>query len=346
MYYLKALDVRDRKVLLRMDLDLPQNQEGFDTTRLEAGMPTLLHLLKKGVEKVHIIGHRGRPNGKKVKKLSLKPIQDLILEMVDEKWHDKITFGENLRYDPGEVKNHKTFAKKLAKGYDLYVNDAFATAHREHASMVTLPTLLPTVMGRQFEKEIKVLRKIVYNPDRPLTLMLGGAKMEKMEYVDKLFEHFNVFLIGGKLATIRDNDNEKTKQELEEENRKMIVAELDESGKDLTKDSMEQFERFIKASETVIWNGPVGVYEEDAHAAGTEYLAGTLSRSKVYSYVCGGDTEAAITHFKLEHDKFDHVSTGGGSVMEYLVHGSLPSQKAIEESQMNFEWEQYLEFVT
>lgn len=346
MYYLKALDVRNRKVLLRMDLDLPENQEGFDTTRLEYGLPTLQYLLKKGASQVHIIGHRGRPKGKKVKKLSLDPIHKIILEMVDKKWHEKITFGENLRYDEGEIKNHKTFARKLAKGFDLYVNDAFATAHREHASMVTLPTLLPTVMGRQFEKEVKVLRKIVYNPDRPLTLMLGGAKMEKIEYVDKLFDHFNVFLIGGKLATYIDGDNKKTKKQLEQQNRKMIVAKLDESGKDLTPDSMEQFERFIKASETVVWNGPLGVYEEEEHAAATEYLAGTLSRSKVYSLVCGGDTEAAITHFGLEHDKFDHVSTGGGAVMEYLVNGSLPAQKAIEESQKEFEWEQYLEFVS
>lgn len=344
MHYLKAVDMQDRKVLLRMDLDLPKNQDGFDTTRLDAGMPTLLKILKKGATQVHVIGHLGRPKGKVVKKLSLKPIHKLILERIPDQFHDKVTFGENLRFDEGEEKNHKTFARKLAKGFDLYVNEAFATAHREHASMTQLPYLLPTLMGLQFEQEIKVLRRLVYDPKRPLTLILGGAKEEKYDYVDKLFDHFNVFLIGGKLAMLR-GDNKLTKKQLEEENRKLIVAEMKEDTLDLTTESMEQFERFIKASETVVWNGPLGKYEDEQHAEGTKYIALTISRSKVYSVICGGDTEAAITHFGLEHDKFGHVSTGGGSVMEYLVNGSLPAQHAIEEGQREFEWESLLDFV-
>ena len=337
MYYLKALDLRDKNVLLRLDLDLPENQDGFDQTRLDYGLPTLQAILKKGATKVHIIGHRGRPEGKTVRKLSLKPIQQLILDRVEEKFHDKITFGDNLRFDPGEEKNTKTFAKQLAKGFDIYVNDAFATAHREHASIVQLPYLLPTVMGRQFEKEIKVLRQIVYAPKRPLTLILGGAKTDKLEYLDKLFEHFNVFLVGGKLA--QDN------KQLEETNRKLIVADLTEDGLDMNQESTEQFDRFIKASEMVVWNGPLGKYEDGEHHKATEFIANSLARSKVFSYICGGDTEAALDHLGFEHKQFNHVSTGGGAVMEYLVNGSLPGQRAIEDSQKEFEWEDLLEFV-
>lgn len=340
MILLKALTLKDKNVLLRLDLDLPTNQDGFDTSRLEVGAQTLNLLLKKGVARVHVIGHYGRPEGKPDKKHDLKPIIKLLLELVPEKLHDKVTFGENLRFDPGEEKNSVAFAKKLAKGFDLYVNDAFATAHREHASIVRLPYLLPTVMGRQFEREIKVLRKLYYAPNRPVTLILGGAKEDKMAYLDRLEEQVNVFLLGGKLA-----DGEGKKEELEKKYRKLIVGELTADGLDINKDTQEQFERFIKASETVIWNGPVGKYEDEAGAAGTRYLANTLVRSKIYSVIGGGDTEAALDHLGFKHDQFSHVSLGGGAMMEYLCEGTLPGVKAIEEGQLQFSWEKDLEFV-
>ena len=338
MYFLKALNLKGKHVLLRLDLDLPENKDGFDTTRLETGAQTLNFILKRGAEKVHVIGHRGRPDGKVVKKLSLKPITDLLMDMVPEKMHDRVTFGENLRFDSGEEKNSKAFAKKLAKGFDFYVNDAFATAHRDHASMTALPYLLPTVMGRQFEKEIKILRKVSNTPNRPLTVILGGAKDDKLEYIDRLFEKVNVFLIGGALATDR-------KEELEKKYRKVIVGELISDGLDLNQESLEQFDRFVKASETVVWNGPVGKYEDEAHAAGTLYIANSLSKSKVFSVVGGGDTEAAIDHLGFKRDDFSHVSTGGGAMMELLVTGTVPAYEAIRESQDTFSWEKDLEFV-
>ncbi len=337
MYYLKALTLKDKNVLLRLDLDLPENQDGFDTTRIELGALTLNQILKRGASKVHVIGHRGRPDGKVNKKLTLEPITKLLMAMVPEKYHEKVTFGENLRFDAGEEKNSLAFAKKLAKGYDYYVNDAFATAHREHASIVQLPKILPTVMGRQFEKEMKVLRRIAHAPNRPLTLILGGSKDDKMEYVDRLFDHVNVFLIAGKLADGR--------KELELTNRKMIVADLKENKLDITFDSMEQFDRFIKASETVIWNGPVGKYEDEEGMEGTKYIANSLSKTKVFSVVGGGDTEAALTVLGMTRDDFSHVSTGGGAMMELLINGTLPGYDAIEEGQKLFVWENILEFV-
>ncbi len=336
MYYLKALTLKDKNVLLRLDLDLPENENGFDTTRIEMGAMTLNYVLKRGAAKVHVIGHRGRPEGED-KKLSLQPIIDLLLPMIPEKARDRVTFGENLRFDEGEEKNSLAFAKKLAKGFDFYINDAFATAHREHASIVQLPKILPTVMGRQFEKEVKVLRRVALSPNRPLTLILGGGKEDKLEYVEKLFEHVNVFLIGGKLAADH--------KDLEQTNRKAIVADLTKDGLDMTRDSLDQFDRFIKASETVIWNGPVGKYEDGVHEEGTKFIANSLSKTKVYSVVGGGDTEAALTYFGFNRDQFSHVSTGGGAMMEFLVHGTLPGYEAIEEGQKLFSWENILEFV-
>lgn len=338
MYLLKALSLKEKHVLLRLDLDLPENKDGFDTTRLEAGAQTLNFILKRGAARVRVIGHRGRPDGKVERKLSLKPITDLLTEMVPEKHRSKVEFGDNLRFDPGEEKNSKTFAKQLAKGFDIYVNDAFATAHREHASMVALPYILPTVMGRQFEKEMKVLRKVALTPNRPLTFIFGGAKEDKLEFIDRLFDKVNVFLIAGALAVNR-------KEELEAKYRKVIVADLTADNLDMTQDSLDQFDRFIKASETVIWNGPVGKYEDGVHSAGTEFIANSLARSKVYSVIGGGDTEAAVDYLGFKREQFSHVSTGGGAMMELLADGTLVGYEAIRESQANFSWEHDLEFV-
>jgi phosphoglycerate kinase len=204
--------------------------------------------------------------------------------------------------------------------------------------MVALPYLLPTVMGRQFEKEIKVLRKIAHSPNRPYTVILGGAKDDKLEFIDRMFDKANVFLITGALAAGR-------KEELEGKYRKVIVADLLPDGLDMTMESLEQFDRFIKASETVVWNGPVGKYEDKIHAAGTVFIANSLSRSKVFSVLGGGDTEAAIDLLGFKRDQFSHVSTGGGAMMELLADGTLDAFEAIKESQGNFSWEKDLEFV-
>jgi phosphoglycerate kinase len=339
LHSLKALTLKEKKVLVRLDLDLPSNAEGFDLTRLEAGAQTLNLILKRGAASVHVIGHYGRPEGKVVKKYSLEPITKLLLEMVPEKSRSKVTFGENLRFDPGEESNNKAFAKKLAKGFDLYVNDAFATAHREHASMTLIPEFIPTVLGRTFEKEMKVLQRLRFKPDRPIVLLLGGAKSEKLSYSPRLFDFVNIIIVAGKLA------GELDKAVDEKENRKLIVAELTEDGLDITKDSTEQIERFLKAAGTVIWNGPVGKYEDEIHATATRYLADSIVKSKMNCIVGGGDTEAAIDHLGFDRTKFTHISTGGGAMMEYLAEGTLPALAAAEASQKNFPWEDLLEFV-
>lgn len=339
LHSLKALTLKDKKVLLRLDLDLPTNAEGFDTTRLEAGVQTLNFILKRGAAAVHVIGHYGRPDGKVVRKYSLEPITKLLIEMVPEKARERVTFGENLRFDPGEEKNSKAFAKKLAKGFDIYVNDAFATAHREHASMTQIPTILPTVLGRTFEKEMKVLQRLRFKPERPVVLLLGGAKSEKLSLIEPLFDFVNIFIVAGKLA------NELDKVEAEKANRKLIVADMTEDGLDITHDSMEQIERFLKAAGTVVWNGPVGKYEDEAHAAGTRYIADTILKSKMNCIIGGGDTEAAIDHLGFDRSKYTHISTGGGAMMHYLVFSTLPALDAIEASDSNFAWEELLEFV-
>lgn len=326
---LRDISVRGKKVLVRLDLDLPQTKKGFDTSRLEDGLPTLKFLLESGAQSITILSHIGRPNGKKVRNLSLKPIEALLRKKFSKTENEKITVLENLRYDSLEEKGSIALAKKLAKGYDVYVNDAFAASHRDHTSITFIPRVLPTVIGLHFEKELLALAQVVTNPKRPFVLILGGSKLEtKLPIIEIFKEKADVILVGGKLAI-----------ELEKHpivNRKLIVAILTKDQKDISFDSIMQFKRFIAMAKTVVWNGPMGVFEDKKYEAGTKEIADSLSRLlKVYTVVGGGDTEAALTKFKLEKH-ISHISTAGGAMLEYLSKGTLPGIAAIEESQKSF----------
>ncbi len=170
-------------------------------------------------------------------------------------------------------------------------------------------------------------------------MIIGGGKSDKVEYLDRMFDFVNVFVVGGKLAA------DMSKEEEEKKNRKLIVCEVTDDGLDVTKDAYERAERFIKASGTVIWNGPLGKYEDGVHGTGTQFIAESLSRTKTFSIIGGGDTEAAIDFFGIDESKFSHVSTGGGAMMEFFCEGTLPAYEAIVEGQKSFSWEEYLEFV-
>ncbi len=231
---------------------------------------------------------------------------------------------ENLRFDPREEKGDAKFGKELAKGHDLFVNDAFATSHRAHTSIVIIPKILPTVFGVQFEKEMTVMKKITETPKRPFMFVLGGAKLEtKMPLLEKVSEYVDVILLGGKLAA------EARKQGYK--NRKTIIAELTEDGLDISQPSMEQFERFIVEAKTLVWNGPMGKFEDGKHMDGTKFIAQAVIKCPGYKVIGGGDTEAAVTQLKLNQEKaFSHVSSGGGAMLHYLTYRSLPAIEAVE----------------
>ncbi len=331
--YLINCNPENKNVLLRLDLDLPENNGVFDTTRLEDSFETLRYLWREKAKHVTVIAHRGH-EPKKTKEFSLAPIADLLYEGLLkqtgfkkakreqlEEWLDVL---ENLRFDPREEKNDPKFAAELAKGQDLFVNDAFATSHREHTSIVGVPQLLPTVFGFQFEKEMTVLKKITETPKRPFVFVLGGAKLDtKMPLIEKMAELVDVILLGGKLAVEARSTNFKQ--------RRMIVAELNEDNLDISLKAAEQFERFITDAKTIVWNGPMGKFEDPTQMAGTKYVAEAIARTSAFKVLGGGDTEAAVTMLKINEGKaFSHISAGGGAMLYYLSYRRLPAIDAVE----------------
>jgi len=330
--YLTNYNPENKKVLLRLDLDLPGEHGHFDTTRLEDSFETLKYLWREKAKHVTVIAHRGH-EPKKTKEFSLAPIADLLYDGLLtqagfkkakreqlEEWLDVL---ENLRFDPREEANDSRFAKELAENQDVFVNDAFATSHREHTSIVGLPKVLPTVFGFQFEKEMAVLKKVTETPKRPFVFVLGGAKLEtKMPLIEKMSELVDVILLGGKLAVEARATNFK--------HRRMIVAELTEDNLDITLKAAEQFERFITDAKTIVWNGPMGKFEDPAHMEGTQYVANAIARTTAFKVLGGGDTEAAVTQLKINEGKaFNHISAGGGAMLHFLAYRKLPALDAL-----------------
>lgn len=340
MKTLRLTPVKDKKVLVRLDLDLPEVKGEYDPTRLEHGIPTLTYLYKNEAKHVKVISHLGRPEGKVMRKYSLKPIAKLLHErLLQEKAFKKITrkeletwleVGENLRFDAREEKPNNKFAKELVKGYDLFVFDAFAVSHRDHTSVTRIPEYLPTVTGIQFYKEITVLKKLLKKPKLPFVVILGGGKPEtKIHLIDPISERASVVMVGGKLAAEMTYD--------EHPNRKLIIGELRKDGLDLSDEALEQFERFIVQAETIVWNGPVGKYEDAKARKGTAFIADAIARTRGFKVIGGGDTEAAVSMLKIDQNKaFTHVSTGGGAMLDYLAKGTLPFLEALKTNAMEF----------
>lgn len=323
----KTSSLEGLRVLVRLDLDLPLEDGEFDTTRLDNGISTLKMVLAKGASMVTVIGHRGRPDGKTKKALSLKPIGELLLSKLTANQAEKVVVLENLRFDAEEEACSATYAALLAKDQDVYVYDAFAVAHRAHSSVVEVPKLLPTLYGLQFEVELEGLKHIMpKKAKRPFIVLMGGAKLEtKMPMIEAFRKKADVILVGGKLALEMKNLEKTTT------NRKIIVGELREDTKDLTPEAVDQFSRFIAAAKTILWNGPLGKIEDEDARAGTRAIAKHLAGSRGYVVAAGGDTEAALSLLRIKKG-ISFVSSGGGATLEYVISETLPGIEAIEKS--------------
>lgn len=321
----KDLKVFGKTVLLRTDYDVPlKNRRVVDGTRIEKSSPTINYLCKQKA-KIIIISHLGRPEGKVVSKLSLKPVADYLNKLLPNA--ENCQLHENLRFDPGEenpsTSSGQDFTNHLASMADYYVNDAFAVSHRKHASIVGIPQFLPSAFGFEFLKEIGVLEKVRQAPKRPVAVILGGIKEDKLNQAGRLVHWADCILIGGKLPLLIANysiDKLLIK--------KIIVAGLNHEGKDITLESVCRFKEIINKAGTVIWAGPMGVYEEEQFEKGTKEIARTIVSSKAFTIVGGGDTEAALTKFGLD-DKIDFISSGGGAMFEFLATGTLAGIEAV-----------------
>ena len=304
---IKELDLSGKRVLVRLDLDFdPKDTENF---RFKTSIPTLDHIKASG-GKIIILGHRGRPEGKVDENLSLMPFSELF-----NKWDVEVV--ENLRFDPGEESNSIEFAKSLAEKGDIYINESFATSHREHASVVVLPKLLPHAAGIRFSQEVENLGKVLSSPQKPVVFIISGFKDGKLNYIPDFLKIADKILIGGRMPDHIHDTSALRKDD------KVLVGGLLPDKEDLTINAIEQFEREIEKAGTIVVSGPLGKYEEEGHRQGTERILRAVTNSQAYKVAGGGDTLSAIKLLGLE-DKFDWLSVGGGAMLEFLAKSTLP----------------------
>jgi phosphoglycerate kinase len=355
----RDLDVRDKRVLVRVDFNVPvQDGEVTDDTRIRRALPTIRHLLEEGARPI-LISHLGRPKGEPVKKLDAAVGPEV--EEALEDWDGRgVVLLENSRFYPGETSNDPEFAGQLAALADLYVNDAFGAAHRAHATTVGVAERLPAAAGLLMEEEIDYLDKVLKDPERPFVAILGGAKVsDKLGVIESLLATADSLLIGGAMcftffkaqgyeignSLVEDDYLEEAKRLMEEAGDRLVlpgdvvVAEAMEDaesetvpvdgipvgkmGLDIGSKTVDLFSEHISGASTIFWNGPMGVFEIDAFAKGTEGVARTVAESGVTSVVGGGDSVAAVNTLGLE-DRMSHISTGGGASLEYVEGKELP----------------------
>ena len=388
---IRDIDVKGKKVLVRVDYNVPINSDLkiVDDTRIVATLPTLNYLVEHGA-KVILCSHLGRPNGQADNKLSLRPVlarlsklmdkpvsfaEDILdkstSEMVDKMQDGDILMLENIRFYKQEEQNDEDFAKALSKLADIFVLEAFGTAHRKHASTYGVAKHIPAVCGFLVESELRMFDKVMHNPDKPFVAILGGAKVsDKLPVIEHLLDKVDTILIGGGMAytfikaiggSIGNSLVDNTKVELagklldkaKEKNVKIILPVDNVGAKDFSEESetklfnsaffaddyqgmdigpktIKTFKKYIKKAKTIVWNGPVGVYEYEKFKRGTNKIAKYVSKSKALSIIGGGDSVAAIHSLGMAK-RVTHISTGGGATLMLLQGKTLPCIEVIED---------------
>ncbi|MBA2452638.1 MAG: phosphoglycerate kinase [Chloroflexia bacterium] len=389
---LDTLDVAGKRVLVRVDFNVPlEDGQVADDSRIQAALPTIQYLLDHGAA-VLLASHLGRPNGQINPDYSLKPVSEYLSSLID----GPVTFAtdvvgesaqqvardlkpgdvallENVRFEPGEEKNERAFAQKLAALADLYVNDAFGAAHRAHASTAAVAELLPGAAGLLMANEAEVLGRVLSDPDGPLVVILGGAKVsDKIGVIEAFIRKADSILIGGGMAnTFIAAQGIKIGRSLVEKDKIdvarslitqandagvelllpvdiAIAPSLDESAAhqiipvtqsvgdemilDIGPDTVKLFDAWIGRAGTIVWNGPMGVFEKPPFDAGTRGVAAAVAVADGFSIVGGGDSIAALQKLDLA-DQINHVSTGGGASLEFLEGQTLPGLAALEAGQ-------------
>ncbi len=315
---LTDINVSKKKVLLRLDLDTEPDPNDL---RIKASEETLDYLKEKGAE-IIILAHKGRPNGVQDNSLSLRPFQKIF-----DRWRARVE--ENLRFEKGEESNDPEFAKKLVALGDVYVNEAFASSHREHASIVGLPKLLPHAVGFRFEKEVENLSKVFEEPKRSVVFLLGGVKQDKLDYLEGIKKFADKILIGGRLPDFL-GDEKLVSVRTRGENEKVIVGNLVMDKEDITLNTIERFEKEIKKAGTIVVSGPLGKYEEEGHRQGTErVLRKVIENKEAFKVAGGGDTERALNSLSLSQ-YFNWISVGGGAMLEFLINKTLPGIEVLK----------------
>jgi len=383
---IRDINVKNKRVLVRVDFNVPlDNGRVTDDTRIVASLPTIKYLVEQGA-KVILCSHLGRPKGKD-QKLSLRPVATRLQELLGkpvtfvsdcigqpvERVVEGMNAGdvvllENLRFYAEEEKNDPEFAKKLAAFGDLYVNDAFGSAHRAHASTEGVTHYLPGVAGFLMEKELNYLGAALANPAKPFVAILGGAKVsDKIKVIENLLPKVDSLLVGGGMAnTFLAAKGLNMGQSLVEADKLDVAKALMAKGGtkivlpvdavvadkfdaaaqskivpvdqvppdwrmlDVGPKTLDAFEKILSGAQTVVWNGPLGVFEFPAFAKGTVEIAKRLAQSKATTIIGGGDSAAAVEQAGVA-DKMTHISTGGGASLEFLEGRVLPGVAALQD---------------
>ena len=390
---IRDIDLKGKRVLIRCDFNVPldSNQNITDDTRIRAALPTLEYLVTQGA-KVVVMSHLGRPKGKAAAEFSLAPVAVRLAELlgkqvefadsdvvVDDSVKEKVAalkdgdvlLLQNVRFRKEETDNEPGFAKELASLGDVFVQEAFGTAHRAHASTAGVADYLPCVSGFLIEKEVKFLGSALHNPQRPFIAIMGGAKVgDKIKVIENLLTKVDTLIIGGGMTytfykamgleigtSILDADNIDLAKMLLEKATSLNVKLLlpvdivcaDEfsndakyqtysrdqipsymMGLDIGEETVKLYSEEIAKAKTVVWNGPMGVFEMENFAKGTKAIAEALATSDATTIIGGGDSAAAVEQFGLA-DKMSHISTGGGASLEFLEGKILPGISIIEE---------------
>lgn len=303
--------------MVRCDLDVPiVNGEIVDTGRLDNSLDTLNYITDKKAIPV-IIGHMGRPKGIFKKELSTL----LLVPYFDEKiGKDNYELVENLRFDPREEQGSKDFAAELSKRGKIYINEAFSTCHREHTSITFIPEEMPSYAGIRLQKEVEVLSGLLEEPQRPFAAIIGGAKLEsKKPVISKFLQIADEVLVGGRIGMDWEGGIPENLH---------LPVDYARDNKDIGPVTVEKFTDIIKNSKTVVWSGPMGVYEEENFISGTKAVADAIIGSGAYSVLGGGDTAAAVKKLGIK-DSFSFISSGGSAMLEFLVRGTLPGLEAL-----------------
>lgn len=388
---IRDIDVSGKRVFVRVDYNVPMNAELkiVDDTRITATLPTIKYLIEHNA-RVILCSHLGRPNGQVDPKLSLRPVlarlsklldrpvsfaEDILdkstVEMVDKMHDGDVLMLENIRFYKEEDENDEKFAKYLAGLADIFVLEAFATAHRKHASTYGVAKLLPSAVGFLVEQELLIFDKVLNSPDHPFVAILGGAKVaDKLPVIENLLDKVDTILIGGGMAytfikaiggnvgiSIVDNtkielaseildkakekgvkiilpiDNVGAKEFCEDAEAKLFNSGFfvdDYQGMDIGPKTIKTFKKVIKKAKTIVWNGPLGVYEYEKFKKGTNKIAKYVAKSKAISVIGGGDSVAAIQSLGVAK-KVTHLSTGGGASLMLLQGKKLPCVEVIDD---------------
>jgi phosphoglycerate kinase len=337
-------DVADKRVLVRADLNVPlEDGRVADDTRIRASLPTLQLLLERNAAHVTVCSHLGRPTGEDPA-YAMQPVRERLQQLVPD---ERLEILENTRFNPGETKNDPAFARELANDNDVFVQDAFGSVHRAHASTVGVAELLPAYAGLLLERELQELGKLLGDVEHPFVLISGGAKVEdKLGVLQNLGGKADAVLVGGKMAEqLRENnplpfdvvlpvDVVAASEFAEDAEAKVTPYDALPAGwlgLDIGPETRDLFAQHIGSARTIFWNGPMGVFEWPQFADGTKAVAEAVARSHAYSVVGGADSARALTELGLE-DEVSWLSTGGGAALELLEGKELPGVAVIPEA--------------